>query len=108
METKQYATQNKWVNIEIKRKSENTSRQMKLEIQLAKSVRGSKSSSNREVYICTGLPQETRIITNRQPNLSFKGSRKRRTSKAPSQQKDGNKKIREEINKIEAKNRKDH
>ena len=62
METKQYATQNKWVNIEIKRKSENTSRQMKLEIQLAKSVRGSKSSPKREGYSNMILPQETRNV----------------------------------------------
>ena len=41
----------------------------------------SKSSSKREVYINIGLPQETRKISNKQPNLIFKGTRKRRTNK---------------------------
>ena len=38
-----------------------------------------KSSSKREVYGNTGLPQETRIISSKQPNLPSKGIRKRRT-----------------------------
>jgi len=37
----------------------------------------SKSSSKREVYSNTTLPQETRKISNRQPNLSPKTTGKR-------------------------------
>ena len=39
----------------------------------------SKSSSKREVYSDTDLPQETRKISNIQPKLLIKGIRKRRT-----------------------------
>ena len=43
-----------------KRKSENTSRHMKINIQYSKNLRYSKSSSRREMYSETGLPQEVR------------------------------------------------
>ena len=36
----------------------------------------SKSCSKREVYSNTGLPQEARKISNKQPNLTSKGARK--------------------------------
>ena len=39
---------------------------------------GRKSSSNREVYNNTILPQETRKITNRHPNFTPKTTGKRR------------------------------
>ena len=39
----------------------------------------SKSSSKREVYINTILPQETRKTSNRQPNFTPKTTGKRRT-----------------------------
>ena len=39
----------------------------------------SKSSSKTEVYSNTILPQETRNISNKQPNLTPKAIRKRRT-----------------------------
>ena len=39
----------------------------------------SKSSSKREVYSNTILPQETRNISNKQPNLTPKTIRERRT-----------------------------
>ena len=52
----------------------------------------SKSSSKREVHSDTGLPQETRKILNKQPNLPPKSIRKRRTNKTQSQQKEGNNK----------------
>ena len=42
-----------------------------------------KSSSKREVYINTILPQETRNISNKQPNLTPKAIRERRTKKTP-------------------------
>ena len=44
----------------------------------------SKSSSKREVYSYTSLPQETRKISNKQSNLTPKGTRERRTNKTQS------------------------
>ena len=43
----------------------------------------SKSGSKREVYSNTVLPQETRKISNKQPNLTPKAVRERRTKKTP-------------------------
>ena len=43
----------------------------------------SKSSSKREVYSNTSLPQETRKISNKQPKLTPKAIRERRTKKPP-------------------------
>ena len=43
----------------------------------------SKSSSKREVYSNTVLPQETRNISDKQPNLTPKAIRERRTKKTP-------------------------
>ena len=60
------------------KKSENTLRQMKMETKLSKIYGTSKSSSKREVYSEAGLPQETREISNKQPNLPSKGIRKRK------------------------------
>ena len=79
-----------WVNDEIKEEirkyletnnNENTSLQNRMGC--------SKSSSKREFIAITGLPQETRTITNTQPNLPLKRIRKR-TNKTQSQQKEGN------------------
>ena len=42
-----------------------------------KSLECSKSSSKREIYNNTGLHQEVRNISNKQPNLILKGARKR-------------------------------
>ena len=55
----------------------------------------SKSSSKREVYNNTILPQETRKISNKQPILTPKATGERRTTKP-------NVKIRKEIIKIRA------
>ena len=44
----------------------------------------SKSSSKREVYSNTSIPQETRKISNKQSNLTPKGTRERRTNKTQS------------------------
>ena len=41
-----------------------------------------KSSSKREVYSNTILPQETRKISNKQPNFTPKATGKRRTKKS--------------------------
>ena len=52
----------------------------------------SKSSSKREIQSNTSLPQETRKISNKQSNLTPKGTRERRTNKTQSQQKERNQK----------------
>ena len=62
----------------------------------------SKNKSKRKHYSNEGLPQETRRISNKQPNLPSKESRKRRTNKAQNQENEGNKDQRG-INKIESK-----
>ena len=43
----------------------------------------SKSSSKREVYRNTTLPQETRNISNTEPNITLKAIRERRTKNPP-------------------------
>ena len=63
----------------------------------------SKSSSKREVYSNTVLPQETRNISNKQPNLTPKAIRERRTKKPKVSQRKEIIKIRSEINKKEMK-----
>ena len=68
-----------------------------------KSLGCSKSGSKREAYINTGLHQEARKISNKQPNLTPKGA-KRTKNKTPNQQKKGNS-IKAEINDIEPKNK---
>ena len=65
-------------------------------------MRCSKSSSKREVYSNTILPQETRNISNKQPNLTPKATRERRTNITPKLVK-VIKKIRAEMNEIETK-----
>ena len=50
----------------------------------------SKSSSKREVYSNTNLPQETRNISNKKPNLIPKAIREIRTRKTQSWQKERN------------------
>ena len=40
-----------------------------------------KSSSKREIYSSTDLPQEARKISHKQPNPARKGIRKRKTNK---------------------------
>ena len=52
----------------------------------------SESSAEREIPSIAGLSQETRIISNKQSNLTFKGTRIRITNKAQSEQKKGNNK----------------
>ena len=65
-----------------------------------------KSSSKMEVYINTILPQETRIISNKQPNLTPKAITERRTTTKKITQVSRRKeiiKIRSEINEEEMK-----
>ena len=66
---------------------------------IQKSVGCSKSSSKREVYSDTSLTQETRKISNKQPNLTPIGTRKRKTKLKISERKEIIK-IRVEINEI--------
>ena len=47
----------------------------------SKSMGGNKSSPKREIYSNTILPQETRKISNKQPNITLKANRERITSK---------------------------
>ena len=63
----------------------------------------SKSSSKREVYSNTILPQETRNISNKQPNLIPKATRERRTKKPKVSRRKEIIKIRAEINEKEMK-----
>ena len=69
-----------------------------------KSMECSKSSSKKEVYSNTGLPEETRKISNKQHNLSPKGFRKR-TKRPKVSKRQEIIKIKEEI-KIETKSKK--
>ena len=69
----------------------------------------SKSSSKREVYSNKSLHQETRNISNKQPNTTPKGSRKRRMKQTKVRRRTEILKLRGEKNEIETKrsNRKD-
>ena len=62
----------------------------------------SKSSSKRKISIDTSLPQKIRKISNKQPKLTTKATRQRRTNKTQSRRKEIIK-IRGEINEIETK-----
>ena len=66
----------------------------------------SKSSSKREVYSNTVIPQETRKTLNRQPNFTPKTTGKGRTKKKISKRKEIIK-IQAEINEKERNNSKD-
>ena len=63
----------------------------------------SKTSSKREVYSNTILPQETRNISNKQPNLIPKGIRERRTKKPKVSRRKEIIKLRSKINEKEMK-----
>ena len=69
----------------------------------------SKSTSKREVYSNTSLPQERGNISNKQPNLAPKAIRERRTKKPQSQQKERDHKdqIRNKWKRSEGNNSKD-
>ena len=63
----------------------------------------SKSSSKREVYSNTILPQETRNISNKKPNLTPKAIRERRTKNPKVSRRKEIIKFRSEINEKEMK-----
>ena len=48
-----------------------------------KAMAWSESSSNREIYSNTILPQETRKISNKQPNLTPKATREKKNKQNP-------------------------
>ena len=56
---------------------------MTMKTQQLKPMGCSKSSSKREVYSNTILPQKTRKTSNRQPNSTLKTTGKRRTKNIP-------------------------
>ena len=56
---------------------------MTMKTQRPKPMACSKRSSKREGYSNTILPQETRNISNKQPNVTPKAIRERRTKKPP-------------------------
>ena len=85
MEAKQYATKyprDYWRNQRGHKKIPRHKWQWKHED--LKPMGCSKSSSKREVYSNTVLPQETRKILNKQPNLTPQAIRERRTKKPQS------------------------
>ena len=61
----------------------------------------SKSSSKRKFYCSTVLPQETRNISNKQPNLTPKAVRERRTKNPKVSRRKEIIKIRSEVNEKE-------
>ena len=63
----------------------------------------SKNNSKREVYSNTSLPQETRKISNKQSNITPKGTREEEQTKYKVSRRKEIIKIRAEINEIETK-----
>ena len=76
---------------------------MTMETRRPKATGCSKSSSKREVYTNTSLHQETGNISNKQPNLTPKAIRERRTKNPKVSRRNEIKKIRSEINEKEMK-----
>ena len=100
MKTKQYATKKK--NWSMKKFKKKTLRQMKWKYNFPKPTEFSRSRSKREFYNDTSLPYEKSKISNKPPNLTSKGIRKRRTKLKVSRRKEITK-MREEVNKMDQK-----
>ena len=66
-----------------------------------KSMRCSKSSSRRKFYSDTSLFQETRNTSNKQPNLTHEGTKKRENKQPKVSRRKEIIKVRAEINEIE-------
>ena len=73
---------------------------MTIKTQQPKTYGISKSTSKREIYSNTILPQETRKISNNQPNLTPKAIREGRTKNPQSRQKERNHKEIENLNRL--------
>ena len=75
---------NQWVKEEIKREKEKISKTNTMKYNIPKHVGCSKSNPKREVHNNKCLPQETRKISNKQPNLTSQGtSEKNKTKQNP-------------------------
>ena len=82
MEAKQYVTKQLMHHWRNQRGNQKTPRdRWKQKHDNPKPMGHGKSSSKREVYSDTGLPQETRKISNKQPNPTPRGTREKRTNK---------------------------
>ena len=106
MEAKQYTTKqprDHWRNQRGNKKIPRNKWQWKHDD--PKPMGWSKSSSKREVYSNTILPQETRKISNKQPTLTPKAIRERRTKNPKVSRSKDIIKIRSEINEKEMKER---
>ena len=100
---------NKWIIEETKEKNLNTYRgKWKCKKNDSKPMGCNRSSSKREVYSNTILPQKTRKISNKQPNLTPKTTTERRTDKTQSYQQERHHKgqSRKKWNRDKEKNRK--
>ena len=103
METKQYTTKKpQWVNEELKKEIRKHLKTNKNKNATFQNLWDAAKAVLRAVYSNTGLPQETRKLSNDQPNLSSKRIRKRRTKPNVSRKK----KIIKRRNKIETKKQK--
>ena len=74
---------NQEITKKSKRKSKTTWKQMTMETQQPKTYGMQQKQFKREVYSNTILPQETRNISSKQPNLTTKAIRERRTKNIP-------------------------
>ena len=74
---------NQWVNDEINEEIRKYLKTNENGNNFPKSMECSKSSFKREVYKNTGLSQEIRKISNKQPQLPYKGIRKRKNKQSP-------------------------
>ena len=104
MEIKQYSSEwprSQWRNQRGNKKISRNKWQWKHDN--SKPMGCSKSSSEREVYSNTSLPQETRKTLNKQPNLTQRTTRRRRKKHPKVSRRTEIRKIRAEINKIETK-----
>ena len=76
---------NQWITEEIKKEIKKIPRdKWKWKLDNSKAMGCSKSSSKREVYSNTSLPQETRKVSNKQLNCTPKATRERRANKTQS------------------------
>ena len=66
-----------WVTEEIRGNKTIPKDEWKWKCSIPESMRHSKRNSKMQVYSNTSLPQETRKITNKQSNLTPKGTRKK-------------------------------
>ena len=98
---------NEWVEQQIKEEIKNYMETNEDESMVFQNLWDSAKAVIRWLFRNRGLPQETRKISNKQLNLTPKRARKR-TNKIQNQKKEGNKKIRAEINYIKTKKKIQH